>query len=365
MPDAAAPALKDWFDKNRYRAIAKELRAVYPQADEKRFLAIALPGLEDLTLLQRLRRMSESLRSVLPDDFRKALTVLRKLAPRIRHNFVSLVLPDYVALYGLDHFDVSMEALRFFTSFGSSEFAVRHFLKADMPRALAIMEQWSLDENEHTRRLASEGSRPRLPWSFRLDALIADPTPTKRILQYLQSDPSLYVRKSVANHLNDITKDHPDWAMDWLERWPLENRECAWIVKRALRTLIKAGNPRALTIIGAGAKPDVEAIAFSASPKKLHLGERLTLHLAFHSASKKPQRLVIDYIIHYVKKSGASSGKVFKWKELTLQPGEGVKITRTQTIRDFTTRTHHAGRHIVEVAINGVRLGSDTFLLMK
>src|SRR5688572_2209897 len=147
MPDA----LKEWFDEDRYRAVARELRAVYPRADEKRFLAVALPGLDDLTLLQRLRRMTESLRSVLPDDYLKAIAVLRELIPHIRHNFVSLTLPDYVALFGLEHFNASMEALRFFTSFGSSEFAVRHFLKADLHRALAIMEKWSLDENEHTR----------------------------------------------------------------------------------------------------------------------------------------------------------------------------------------------------------------------
>lgn len=365
MSETSAPALKEWFDANRFRTIAKELRAVHPRMDEKRFLAQSLPGLDDLTLLQRLRRMTESLHSVLPDDYRKALAILRKFAPRIQHNFVTLVLPDYVAVYGQDDFDTSMEALKFFTSFGSSEFAIRHFLKADLRRALALMEEWSRDANEHVRRLASEGCRPRLPWSFRLDALIADPTPTKPILKNLQSDPSLYVRKSVANHLNDITKDHPDWVMEWLERWPLEDSHCAWIAKRALRTLIKDGNVRALGIIGAGEKAEVEVAGFSASPEKLHLGERLTLTLEFRSASKKPQRLVVDYIVHYVKKSGEGSEKVFKWKELTLAPRETVKLTRSQVIRDFTTRVHYPGRHLVEVAFNGARLASDAFVLVK
>ena len=365
MSETEAPALKEWFDANRFRDIARELQAVYPRTDVNRFVAQALPGLEDLTLLQRLRRMTECLRSTLPDDYRKALGILRKLAPRIQHGFVSLVLPDYVALHGLDDFDVSMDALKFFTSFGSSEFAVRPFLKRDLRRALATMEEWSRDESEHVRRLASEGCRPRLPWSFRLDALIADPSPVRPLLQNLQSDPSLYVRKSVANHLNDITKDHPAWVMDWLERWPLEEKHPSWIAKRALRTLIKAGDRRALGIIGAGAKAEVEVLRFAATPRKLRLGERLVLSLEFRSKAKKPQRLVVDYVIHYVKKSGGASEKVFKWKELTVAPGETVTLTRSQAIRDFTTRVHYPGRHLIEVAVNGARLASDAFVLVS
>ncbi len=130
-------------------------------------------------------------------------------------------------LYGHDDFEASMEALKFFTRFGSSEFAVREFLKRDLPRTLAVMEVWSRDGDEHVRRLACEGCRPRLPWSFQLGALIADPAPVVPILENLKADPSLYVRKSVANHLNDITKKHPDWVMDRLTDWPLENSPTA------------------------------------------------------------------------------------------------------------------------------------------
>ena len=160
---APAPALKEIFDASRFRHVAEEAAAVYPRFDSAAFLAHALPGLDDLTLMQRLRRMTESLHSALPADYPKTLAILRKLAPRINSGFVTLVLPDYVGLYGKDNFDTSMEALKIFTAFGSSEFAVREFLRADPRRALAVMQAWSLDGSEHVRRLASEGSRPRKP----------------------------------------------------------------------------------------------------------------------------------------------------------------------------------------------------------
>jgi 3-methyladenine DNA glycosylase AlkC len=365
MSVGEAPALKEMFDANRIRHIADETAAIHSSFDVDRFLALSLPGLNSLTLMQRLRHVTESLHAVLPSDYRKTLSILRKLAPRIKHNFVTLVLPDYVGLYGLDDFDISMNALKFFTTFGSSEFAVRKFLRLDLIRTLAVMEVWSGDKNEAVRRLASEGCRPRLPWSFRLDTLVADPSPVASILENLKADPSLYVRKSVANHLNDITKDHPTWVLDRVENWPLENAHTAWIAKHALRTLIKKGNRRALAVIGAGEKPNVLVHDFSVSPRTISLGGRLTLSFRLESKSSKIQRLVVDYNIHYVKKSGETSAKVFKLKQVTLGSGESILISREQSIRDFTTRVHHAGRHEVEIMVNGECLAKGFFDLSR
>lgn len=166
--------------------------------------------------MQRLHRMTESLHGALPADYREAIGVLRMLAPRINHGFITLVLPDYVDLYGHDDFDTPMDALKFSPGFGSSEFVVREFIRRDPARTLAVMQAWSLDGSEQVRRLASEGSRPRLPWSFRLDALMADPELAAPLLENLKDDKRLYVCKSLANHLNDITKVHPAWVMDRL-----------------------------------------------------------------------------------------------------------------------------------------------------
>lgn len=353
MTTSENPALKDIFDASRFRHIAQETAALHSGFDPKLFLKISLKDLDTLTLMQRMRRMTESLHATLPSNYRKALTVLRQLAPRINHNFVTLVLSDYVGLYGHDDFDTSMDALKFFTVFGSSEFAIREFLRRDLLRTLAVMETWSRDDNEAVRRLASEGCRPRLPWSFRLDALIADPSQALQILENLRADPSLYVRKSVANHLNDITKDHPDWMLDRVENWPLEKPHTAWIVRHALRSLIKKGERRALALIGAGEKAKVRVHDFIVSPQDINLGDSIALSFQLQSQSTKAQRLVVDYVLHYIKKSGLTSAKVFKLKELTLAANETVLITRKQSIRDFTTRVHYSGKHEVDIVING------------
>jgi 3-methyladenine DNA glycosylase AlkC len=363
MADSEYPALKEMFNAVRFRQIAKDVTAVYPRFDAKHFLKLGLADLDELNLLQRLRRVSESLRATLPADYLKALAILRKLAPRTERGFVSLFLPDFVGLYGLDHFDESLEALKFFTGFGSSEFGIRPFLKKDLRRTLKVMERWSRDESEDVRRLSSEGCRPRLPWSFRLDALIADPAPVAKILENLKADPSLYVRKSVANHLNDITKDHPAWVMDRIEKWDLENAHSTWIAKRALRSLIKAGDRRALAVIGAGHAAEVSVGKFAISPKHLRLGEYLKLDLQLTSTAKASQKLVIDYAIHYVKKSGNASAKVFKWKELRVEPKETISLGKRQVVKDFTTRKHHPGLHRVEILINGAMFAEGEFVL--
>jgi 3-methyladenine DNA glycosylase AlkC len=363
MTTAENTALKEIFDARQFRTVARDVAGVYRGFDAERFLDIALAGLDALSLMQRLRRMSQALHATLPADYRRAVKILRALAPRIEHGFVTLALPDYVGQYGQDDFDVSMEALKYFTAFGSSEFAVREFLRNDPARTLAVMETWSRDASEAVRRLASEGSRPRLPWSFRLDAILRDPSLAAPILENLRADPSLYVRKSVANHLNDVTKSHPEWVLERLAAWPIENTHTAWIAKRALRSLIKAGNARALAAIGAGGAPEVKLSKFAVTPRCIALGERVTLSFDLASKSPENQRLVIDYRMHYVKKSGATSAKVFKLKELTLGAGQRVSIARQQNIRDFTTRVHYAGRHEIEILVNGMSLAQGFFEL--
>ena len=355
--------LKDsLFSAERVRHIAAELSAVSPAFDNKRFLRETLATLESLTLMERLRHVSERLHAALPLSYKSALDALRRLAPRLNNKFVTMVLPDFVALYGAHEFETSMEALRFFTRFGSAEFAVRHFLRRDLEQTLAVMEQWTKDDDEHVRRLASEGSRPRLPWSFRLEPLILDPTPVARILDNLKTDSSLYVRKSVANHLNDITKDHPGWVLERVRAWPLDDARTTWIVRHALRTLIKKGDREALAVIGAGAEAQVELSQLSVKPSKIRLGDTITLSFALTSTSPKAQKLVVDYAVHYVR-PGRPSRKVFKLKTLSVEPGARAVFSRKQTIVDFTTRSHHAGKHEVEVLVNGQVRGRAAFTL--
>ncbi|MFU2326380.1 DNA alkylation repair protein [Pseudomonas sp. NFX98] len=362
--DQSSPALKEIFNAERLQHIATEMTAVYPEFDAKAFLKLAKTDLAELSVMQRMARVSECLHAVLPLGFEASLEVLRALAPRLNSGFVSMCLPHYVATYGADRFEVSMDALKFFTAFGSSEFAIRHFLRSDIERSLKLMHDWSLDDNEHVRRLASEGCRPRLPWSFRLEQVQADPNLAASILDNLKADPSLYVRKSVANHLNDITKDHPEWVLDLIEGWSLDNKHTAWIARHALRSLIKQGNQRALAIIGAGGKPEVEIIDVRVHPPVIGLGEKITLSFAVKSTVADSQRLVIDYAIDYVKANGSTSAKVFKLKGLTLPGNSTERLSRGQHIKELTTRKHYAGKHAVHVMVNGERLASTAFEIL-
>lgn len=363
-PETAAPALKEIFNAERLQHIASEMSAVYPAFKAKAFLKHAQDGLAELSVMQRMARVSESLHAVLPLDYEGSLERLFELAPRLNSGFVSMCLPHYVASYGGHAFDTSMNALKYFTTFGSSEFAIRHFLRSDLERTLEHMHDWAHDENHHIRRLASEGSRPRLPWSFRLEPIQANPQLTAGILERLKADESLYVRKSVANHLNDVTKVHPEWVLDTIEGWSLENKHTAWIAKHALRSLIKQGENRALTMIGAGAKAEVELLDVRVEPTVVRLGDAITLSFVMKSTVAHEQRLVIDYAIDYVKANGGVSRKVFKLKMVELAGFASEVVRRKQVIKDFTTRKHFVGRHGVWVMVNGDVLGSGGFDLV-
>ena len=356
-------ALKDIFDEARFRHMAQETSAVWPEFDAERFLALAVVGLDALGIMQRVRRTAECYRATLPGDFEAATDILCRLGPRVNHAFAAIALAEYVALCGRDDFDRSMAALRHLTRFGSAEFAIRPFLRDEPGRTLKILRGFAEDENEHVRRLASEGSRPRLPWSFRLSAFAADPSLAFPILERLKADPSLYVRKSVANHLNDISKDHPDWLLDRLEAWPRDDPQTAWIVKHALRTLIKKGEPRALALVGATGEAQVQVDGFSVTPETVRLGSHVTIAAEIVSISDETQHLVADYAVHYVKKNGGPSKKVFKLKKFDLPAGGRQALSIRRAIRDFSTRTHNAGHHRVELMVNGKVLAEGGFEL--
>ena len=357
----AAP-LKDLFDAARYRQIAAQLAALHPRFDAVRFLNHALDGLDNRELLARLHRTAEAFQMALPVAFTEQLAVLRAHVAQIGHGFVAIWPCAHVANQGIDDPATSLDALKFFTRFGSAEFAIRPFITRNPVATLAVMCQWADDADEHVRRLASEGSRPRLPWGGNLPALIADPSPSLPILTALRADPSLYVRKSVANHLNDITKNHPELVLDFVAAWDRTDERTAWIVRHSLRTLIKRGHPRALAMLGAGAAPKLDA-QFKVSPARIALGGALTLTARLTSTHRRSQSLIVDYVVHYARSGGAAAEKVFKWKQLTLEPGETVVLSKRQVIRDFSTRRHHAGRHRVELQINGRRLAAGAFSL--
>ncbi len=355
--------LKNWFDEAFFRELAEHFHQQYSKFDRKAFVISAMDGLDMLSLMQRLRRTTELVAQQLPSDFDRALEILAPVAPVYQGTFKGMFFPDFVGVYGRDHFDRSLDALKYFTRYSSSEFAIREFLRLDLERTLDVMTDWAGDEDHHVRRLASEGSRPRLPWSFQIRPLIEDPAPVKPVLDALSADPELYVRKSVANHLNDISKDHPELMLDWVNAWDQGVEETAWITKHASRSLLKQGHPRAFALFGFEASPDVSVSDFSLTPPVLSLGEALSFNFSITSNKKTAQKLAIDYIVHYVKKSGKTTTKVFKLRELVLPAGAKQEIKKSQTFADFTTRKHYSGDHRIEIVINGTPVASGSFNL--
>jgi 3-methyladenine DNA glycosylase AlkC len=361
MTQETPALLKDILGPQALQTIGDTGTAASSRFDRAVFMSAASDGLDTLSIMERVRHIADALHAALPGNYAAALDVIRAMAPRLTHAFQAMAVTEYVARYGLDDFDQSMEALADLTRFGSAEFAIRPFLAADTPRALATMMRWTGSADEHVRRLASEGARPRLPWAARVPALKADPTLAAPILEVLKADPSIYVRKSVANHLNDIAKDRPDWLLGRLAEWPQGDARTVWIVRHALRTLIKKGDPAALALIGVDHGAAVIVRDFSISPQAVHLGDRISIAANLVSDSSDDQRLVVDYRVHYARAGGKSAAKVFKLKTFELAAREAASLGISQTIRDFSTRRHYPGRHEVELIVNGRTMATTAF----
>ena len=359
-----SPLLKDILGPQALATIGEVGRSVSPRFNRAVFSKAASDGLDALSIMERVRHIADALAAALPTDYAAALEILSAMAPKLTHGFQVVAITEYVARQGHEDFDRSMIALVDLTRFGTAEFAIRPFLARDPHRTLAVMAGWTAHEDAHVRRLASEGSRPRLPWAARVPAIKADPTIAAPILETLNADPSPYVRKSVANHLNDIAKDRPDWLLDRLERWPSDDSRTVWIVRHALRTLIKAGNPRALALIGVGHGALVEVQSFSVTPQVVHLGDRVEIAVEIRSTALENQRLVVDYCVHYARAGGKTAAKIFKLRALDIAAREGVKLGIRQVIRDFSTRRHHPGIHAIDLIINGQKMAHTSFDLL-
>ncbi len=348
-----ADALKEMFNEKFYVNFAQQLAKSYKKFETKKFIEDVTESLEERSLNQRLRYTSVVLKKYMPSDFEKSIDIMHDVIANSPRGYSALIFPDFVGLYGHADFSVSMDALKYFTQFGSSEFAIREFLKRDFEKTIRVMEKWAVDKNHHVRRLASEGSRPRLPWSFKLDEVIKNPKVTQKILELLKDDQELYVKKSVANHLNDISKDNPDFMLGLIANWDLSNPDTKWIVKHANRTLIKKGHTGSLNVFDFEKNVKIDLSEIVLNKKKIKLGEQLLFEFDIQSKKSKDQKLVIDYVIHYAKKGGARSAKVFKLKELVLKPKEQLTIKKKQLFKDFSTRKHYSGVHSIEILVNG------------
>lgn len=316
---------------------------------------------ETTPLKQRITHLARVLGRHLPTHYQAATEIL-KAASHAKHinPMVYLAFPTYIELFGQQHWQHSMETAAAITHCSTCEFAVRPFIAAHPQKAFNLLQTWAVHPSAHIRRLASEGCRPLLPWATRLPFLVADPTPVFDVLTLLKADNSKYVQKSVANNLNDITKHNPEKVLAWCARYWQQHPTTDWIIKRGLRTLVKHGHPKATQLVGLHASPNVHVSAFTITPTTVHLGGSITLSTTLQLPHS--QSLRIGYAVDYKKKNGTHSRKIFHWQEATYPAGT-YTLRKTQTIKNLSTRVHHAGTHPVHLLINGTAVAECRFQL--
>lgn len=371
---------KNHINKRVIKDIATHVGSNWTDFPSRAFTAMATNGLDELELKQRVAHVAQALAAHLPEDFGHACRVLKgALAPvgpttslsELGTNSEGLAgwaiwpLTTYVESYGQDDIPTALDALHAMTQRSTAEFALRPLLVKDADTVMRTLQRWLDDESMHVRRLVSEGTRPRLPWGIRLHDSVADPSRGIKLLDRLFRDPELYVRHSVANHLNDISKDHPDIAIETAKRW-LKKDDSAntqRIVRHGLRTLIKAGHPGALALTGFDHDAPV-SITFQNLPRKRYSeAQSLPLKATLKNDGDSKIRVSVDYAIHYLRANGTLSPKIFKWAKCSLEPGESLTLEKQHSLAAVTTRRHYAGEHRVDVRINGVAHGEQAFSL--
>jgi 3-methyladenine DNA glycosylase AlkC len=360
---------KDHVNAAAAARLGAAIRTATPTFDVAAFVADAARGLDALELKARIDHVATALSRHLPASFPEAAHLLCRAATLAAQTpdgaltmWTGWPCVTFVERYGLDHPAAALDALACLTPYASAEFAIRPFIERHPDVTWPRLGAWARSENVHLRRLASEGTRPRLPWGRRLTALVQDPSPTVPLLDALRDDPEEYVRRSVANHLNDISKDHPGLAIAIARRWTAEGgAHVERVVRHALRDLVKAGHPDALSLRGAAPTAALEVADLHITTPTVTLGESLHFDVTLVSRAAEPVRAIVDYVVHHRRAGGTLGPKVFKLTVRTLAPGERVTLTRAHPMRPITTRRYYPGEHRLEIQVNGARLAAAAF----
>ncbi|HEX2534972.1 MAG TPA: DNA alkylation repair protein [Chitinophagaceae bacterium] len=365
-----ATALKDLYSPEFIASFAAMAQQVVPELDIAAFqnevLDAAWPARE---LKQRSGHLASVLHRFLPGAYPQQVATLLEVVEVLRargtgdNHFPYIFLPDFLAQFGLEEPEISLAAMEPLTQFISCEFAVRPFLLLHPGQVLARMLEWSRHAHPHVRRFASEGCRPRLPWGASIPALIKDPSPVLPILENLKADPSLFVRKSVANHLNDLSKDNPELVRQLARRWKGGPPETEWILRQGCRTLLKKADPFIYQLFQLQEAADCRVSGLQLEPPAIRIGQRLGFSFTLCLSGNDPQPLRIGYAIDYVRAGGRTARKLFHLARETYEPGKPYTFSRTQRFQDFTTRRHFPGRHRIAILVNGKERGEAFFEL--
>jgi len=368
-------SLKDeLYNLQKVEMIAREIKEVHNSFEASSFTQEVVDKFPELELKERIYHIRDMLHKYLPTDYQEAVNVLLEaLPPELDMtktdddfgDFIYAPYSEYLAMYGCNekHLDFSLQALREITKRFSVEFAIRDFINAYPTQTLAILEACAKSDNYHERRLASEGLRPKLPWAKKLSIEYQEPL---RHLELLYADKTRYVTRSVANHLNDISKIDAPLVLKTLKRWKKSNKqepkEMAFMINHALRTLVKQGDKEALAMLGYVKNPPIELKSVMLKTASVKVGEALEFEVEMMALDDV--KLMVDYVIHFWTKKGTLSPKVHKLKKMSLKKGEHSVLKKKHPFKaNMTTRTLYAGKHVLELQINGTIVHSESFEL--
>lgn len=353
--------LKDVYNKKLITKLSTKIKNVYPDFNKNNFIKTTFDdNWMSRELKQRIRHISESLREYLPDNYKKSIKILKPVSLDFS-DLEHLIFPDFVELCGLDNLKTSIDAMEYFTERSSAEFPVRPFIIKYDNKMMKQMNEWAKSDNHHVRRLASEGCRPRLPWAMALPKFKHDPTPILPILERLKLDDSEYVRRSVANNLNDISKDNPHIVIEIAKRWIGINPNTDKLVKHACRTLLKAGNSEILNLFGFKSPGHIVLNRFK-NTKMIAMGDEIEFSFNLHSKNIKIGKLRIEYAIYFVRQNNKMSRKIFKISENDYKEDK-LKITKKHSFRKISTRRYYPGKHSISIVINGEELVKSDFII--
>jgi len=357
-----AEQLKQMFNAAFIDRLGIEVKAVDSDFNTNTFKKNVLSNeWESLELKARAAKIAAKLEEHLPYPFAHQISIIQQVAPKFS-GFQGIIFPTFVEHFGLDDPALSIRALKVLTAYSSSEFAIRPFL-IRYPETIEKLYAWSLDENFHVRRLASEGCRPLLPWAMKLGQYVEDPLPLIRILRTLKNDPEDYVYRSVANNLNDISKHHPQLVLDLCREWVNESKTTRWVAKHALRTLLKAGNQEAMQLFGFGSIAHMQVNHFKIDQLQVLIGQS-THFFCTAKNNGKTGKFRFEYSIGYLKKNGQHNEKVFQIREVILKTDEIVQFEKKVDFKNLSTRKHYPGKHFITLKINGIPQNRIEFELL-
>jgi 3-methyladenine DNA glycosylase AlkC len=364
-----AEPLKNMYIPRFFEGFTAIVKEALPKFQKQEFIKQVFDTeWEAKELKQRVRAIATALKHHLPGSYDQQLAAIIRMIELcerkgIKSGFEYIFFADFVEQYGLDEPNTSLKAIERITQFISCEFAIRPFLLKYPDKVMKQMLRWSKHPHPHVRRFSSEGCRPRLPWAMAIPHLKKDPSPILPILENLKNDESLFVRKSVANNLNDIAKDHPEVVIQLVKKWKGNSKETDWIIKHGCRTLLKKADEKVYELFDLNGKTNCEIINLKLSKNKIKIGERLGFSFALNT-DKKPGKLRLEYAVYYVKSNGKQSRKLFKLAENNYQPNNQYSFKREQRFQDFTTRKHFPGKHKIGIVVNGQELASKEFMLL-